>query len=183
MRPNLALRETHSMVYVRLLFRRQTFTCPPGATAYRGALSPRYVALSFARYSTTSRIWSPQPRDLCVGVDACNPDIVRPHEYTAGRWLKQDKLQHDARHLDFDFAALSAKAIALRPKARNVSACTKLEGGFNKAFLYTMDSGERIVARVPTYIAGPRRLTTNSEVATIAYSERLCHPWLRTSVF
>jgi hypothetical protein len=36
-----------------------------------------------------------------------------------------------------------------------------------------MDSGERIVARVPTRIAGPRRLTTNSEVATVAYSKEL----------
>ena len=184
MRPNLALREPHSMLHGRLLFRRQTFRCPPGATTYRGgALSQRHATLSFARYSTTSRIRPPRPRDLCVGVDACNSDIVRPHEYTAGRWLKQNKLQHDARHLDFDFAALSAKAVALCPKAHSVSTCTKSEGGFNKAFLYTMDSGERIVARVPTYIAGPRRLTTNSEVATIAYSERLCHPWLRTSVF
>jgi hypothetical protein len=112
-------------------------------------------------------------RDLEEGVQACDTDVLRPNEYTAGRWLKQDKLQHDARHLDFDFAALSAKAVASCPKARSVLACTKMEGGFNKAFLYTMDSGERIVARVPTHIAGPRRLTTNSEVATIAYSKRV----------
>jgi hypothetical protein len=184
MRPNLALREPHSMLYVRLLFRRQTFTCQPGATTYRGgAPSQGHAALSFARYSTTSRIRSPRLRDLCVGVGFCSSDISRPYEYTDGRWLKQDKLQHDARHLDFDFAALSAKAVALCPRARSVSACIKLEGGFNTAFLYTMDSGARIVARVPTHIAGPRRLTTNSEVATIAYSERLCHPWLQTSVF
>ncbi|KAI7085373.1 hypothetical protein KC356_g5914 [Hortaea werneckii] len=32
-----------------------------------------------------------------------------------------------------------------------------------------MDSGERIVARIPTSIAGPRRLTTNAEVATMTY--------------
>ncbi|KAI6812133.1 hypothetical protein KC352_g3960 [Hortaea werneckii] len=32
-----------------------------------------------------------------------------------------------------------------------------------------MDSGESIVARIPTSIAGPRRLRTNSEVATMAY--------------
>ncbi|KAI7210387.1 hypothetical protein KC333_g8259 [Hortaea werneckii] len=44
-----------------------------------------------------------------------------------------------------------------------------MEGGFNKAFLFTMDNGERIVARIPTSIAGPRRLTTNSEVATMTY--------------
>ena len=46
-----------------------------------------------------------------------------------------------------------------------------------KAFLFTMDSGERIVARVPARIAGPRRLSTNSEVATMAYGEILLHSW------
>ncbi|EKV06121.1 hypothetical protein PDIG_78990 [Penicillium digitatum PHI26] len=32
-----------------------------------------------------------------------------------------------------------------------------------------MDNGHCIVAKVPTGIAGPPRLTTNSEVATITY--------------
>ncbi|XRM39190.1 hypothetical protein ABZX51_002558 [Aspergillus tubingensis] len=32
-----------------------------------------------------------------------------------------------------------------------------------------MDTGSRIVARLPTVIAGPPRLTTNSEVATMTY--------------
>lgn len=51
-----------------------------------------------------------------------------------------------------------------------------MEGGFNKAFIFTMDSGERIVARIPTSIAGLRRLTTNSEVATITYSKTSSFP-------
>lgn len=32
-----------------------------------------------------------------------------------------------------------------------------------------MDNGSSVVARVPTGIAGPPRLTTNSEVATMTY--------------
>ncbi|GKZ17032.1 hypothetical protein AbraIFM66951_005761 [Aspergillus brasiliensis] len=32
-----------------------------------------------------------------------------------------------------------------------------------------MDTGSRVVARLPTGIAGPPRLTTNSEVATLSY--------------
>lgn len=34
-----------------------------------------------------------------------------------------------------------------------------------------MDTGSCIVARIPTSIAGPPRLTTNSEVATMTYCE------------
>ncbi|RMY88948.1 hypothetical protein D0862_10320, partial [Hortaea werneckii] len=96
-------------------------------------------------------------------------DCSRPCEYTTGRWLTRDRLQRESRYVAFDFAALRRKAVALCPQARNVASCQKMEGGFNKAFLFTMDSGERIVARIPTNIAGPRRLTTNSEVATMTY--------------
>jgi hypothetical protein len=176
-RPSLPIREAYSMRRLHLVFRHCSFACPPcrpSVTGYREIGSSKsYPAFSSARHGTTNRMRSSLVRDLAAGAQACDIDVVRPNEYTAGRWLKQDKLQRDARHLDFDFAALTAKAVALCPKAHSVSACTKLEGGFNKAFLYTMDSGERIVARVPTSIAGPGRLTTNSEVATIAYSKRV----------
>jgi hypothetical protein len=178
MRPSLALRKEYSTRRLPLVFRHCSFACPPcrrpSVIGYmESAPSLRFPVFSSASYGTTNKMRSSPVRDLEEGVQACDTDVLRPNEYTAGRWLKQDKLQHNARHLDFDFAALSAKAVALCLKARSVSACTKLEGGFNKAFLYTMDSGERIVARVPTHIAGPRRLTTNSEVATIAYSKRV----------
>lgn len=36
-------------------------------------------------------------------------------------------------------------------------------------FFLTMDTGSCVVARLPTGISGPPRLTTNSEVATITY--------------
>lgn len=45
----------------------------------------------------------------------------------------------------------------------------KKEGGFNRCFVMFMDDGTKVVARLPTCIAGPRRLTTNSEVATMTY--------------
>ncbi len=35
--------------------------------------------------------------------------------------------------------------------------------------VFTLDHGQRIVARLPTRISGPPKLTTNSEVATIKY--------------
>jgi hypothetical protein len=166
----------------RISIRRSSLGRPPGATGHEKCASePRRPILSFAGYSTASNIRSPPTP--AMSIQACDTDLIRPHEYTTGRWLRNDRLQRDARHLEFDFAALSAKAVALCPRARSISSCTKVEGGFNKAFLYTMDSGECIVARVPTRIAGPQRLTTNSEVATIAYSERLSHCWFRSLVF
>ena len=45
---------------------------------------------------------------------------------------------------------------------------TKLgEGLFNRAFLLSNSDGPDVVARLPTSVAGPKRLTTASEVATI----------------
>jgi hypothetical protein len=174
MRPCTALRKMHFTGRIRLLFRCCSFRYPPNTTRSREHASSQSCQVSSAAgYSTTSKIRYAPMRDPAAGVQVCDAHLISPHEYTTGRWLKQDRLQRDARRLDFDFAALSAKAITLCPRARSISSCTKLEGGFNKAFLYTMDSGQRIVARIPTRTAGPRRLTTNSEVATITYSKRL----------
>lgn len=173
MRPSLVLRGIHPTGRHNPL-QRCLSACLPSTTSHRvHAPNQGHQISPFARYGSTSRLRPPPTRDLAVGAGACDAGIVRPHEYTAGCWLKQDKLQRHARHLDFDFAALGVKAIALCTRARSISSCIKLEGGFNKAFLYTMDSGERIVARIPTPIAGPRRLTTSSEVATMAYGEKM----------
>lgn len=45
----------------------------------------------------------------------------------------------------------------------------KHEGGFNKVFEITMDNGAKVIARLPTRVAGPTDLVTHSEVATLAY--------------
>ncbi len=49
--------------------------------------------------------------------------------------------------------------------------CVKIEklaeGGFNKVFLLTMNDGYKVIARIPTSIAGPPGFTTASEVATL----------------
>lgn len=177
MRSSLALRNIRHVRHLRVPFRcyslQYSLVRPSTTIPREGAPSQRHLVVSSAQYGTTGISQSTPTRDTAVGNETRDPNFAHPHKYTTGRRLENDQLQHDARHLHFGFAALSAKAVTLCPKARSVSACTKLEGRFNKAFLYTMDSGERIVARVPTRIAGPRRLTTNSEVATIAYSKIL----------
>ncbi|KAF2813728.1 uncharacterized protein BDZ99DRAFT_567476 [Mytilinidion resinicola] len=92
-----------------------------------------------------------------------------PHQYTAGYWLHRTQLQRQARSIDFNFSALCEKAVAVFPGAGSVVRYDKLEGGFNRAFIMHLDNDKKVVARIPFRVAGPRRLTTHSEVATISY--------------
>ncbi|CZT04058.1 uncharacterized protein RCO7_05657 [Rhynchosporium graminicola] len=96
-------------------------------------------------------------------------DSTDPYLYTTGRWLNRDKLQREARYIKFDFPALCTQAVNACPGATKVIRYEKKEGGFNRVFILYLDNGVRVVARVPFRIAGPRRLATNSEVATMAY--------------
>lgn len=92
-----------------------------------------------------------------------------PYEYTDGRWLRSDVAQRDARRVKFDFPALCQKAISSAPGAKGILECLKVEGNFDRAFIICLDNGIKVVARVPFSVAGPSRLVTNSEVATMAY--------------
>ena len=92
---------------------------------------------------------------------------LNPYMYTSGRWFRHDKLERDARYLNFDFDALRERVIELCPSAVSIAGYEKREGGYNRVFIFTCDNARRIVARLPTSSAGPARLTTNSEVATI----------------
>ncbi|KAJ5086934.1 hypothetical protein NUU61_008241 [Penicillium alfredii] len=92
-----------------------------------------------------------------------------PYMYTSGRWLNRDELERNSRHIVFDFSALCDRTVSLCPGATKIVKYEKREGGFNRVFLFTMDTGSCVVARLPTSIAGPPRLTTNSEVATMTY--------------
>jgi hypothetical protein len=98
-------------------------------------------------------------------------DRLDPYVYTSGRWLHRDQLQREARLLKFDFSALCEKVISLCPGAHKIRSYDKKEGGFNRVFIFQMDNGARIVARIPFRIAGPEVLTTHSEVATMDYSK------------
>jgi aminoglycoside phosphotransferase (APT) family kinase protein len=71
------------------------------------------------------------------------------------------------RRVNFSVPALKQAASAVM----GMSECTEMiklpEGLFNRAFLLTFDNGTEAVARLPTSLAGPPRLTTASEVATL----------------
>lgn len=92
-----------------------------------------------------------------------------PYSYSDGRWLHRDELQRRLRYLRFDFALLCELAVNACDGASKVAEYEKMEGGYNRLFILTMDTGKRVIARIPTPVAGPPRLTTNSEVATITY--------------
>lgn len=100
-----------------------------------------------------------------------------PHTYTGGRWLRRDRLECDSRYISFDFDALCRRVVELCPGARSIASYDKKEGGFNRVIIFTTDNAKRVVAWLPFALAGPPRLTTNSEVATIKYCEfKSTHP-------
>ncbi|KAE8320056.1 kinase-like domain-containing protein [Aspergillus transmontanensis] len=101
--------------------------------------------------------------------DSSNDFNIDPHSYTSGRWLRHDKLQRESRYIKFDFDALCRRVLELTPEADAITACQKIEGGFNRVFIFHLNNAKRIVARLPFTLAGPARLTTASEVATVKY--------------
>lgn len=101
-----------------------------------------------------------------------------PHSYTDGRWLNHDRFERESRKIQFNFSALGYKVVELCPRANYVAQCVKKDGGFSRVLVITMDNGQRVVARLFTSIAGPRRLMTNSEVATMTYCKHKPSNWL-----
>ncbi|THX34864.1 hypothetical protein D6D11_09635, partial [Aureobasidium pullulans] len=69
----------------------------------------------------------------------------------------------------FDFKALVDKVVSCCEGATSIQTWLKKEGNFCKAFVFCTDNGKQIVAKLPTPIAGPKSLITNSKVATIRY--------------
>ncbi|KAF7944453.1 hypothetical protein EAE96_010845 [Botrytis aclada] len=102
-------------------------------------------------------------------IQAPSKDPLFPFLYTSGRWLHRDNEQRALRRVDFHFQELCNKVLSLCPEASHILNYEKKEGGFNRVLIFLLDNGKRVVARLPTRVAGPSALTTNSEVATIAY--------------
>lgn len=90
--------------------------------------------------------------------------------------MRDDAAQREARRVEFSFPTLRQKAIESCPGAKAVLRYDKLEGNFNRAFIFHMDNGIKVVARIPFSVAGPPSLVTSSEVATLAYSGSVPSP-------
>lgn len=102
-----------------------------------------------------------------AGVDMCaREDLFR---YASGRWLIYEEYQLKQRYVECSVANLCSQAAALFSPETKCMHIVKLEGNFNKAFLLTMDDGNEVIAKIPCPNAGPRLLTTASEVATLKF--------------
>ena len=123
---------------------------------------------SFIRVGSTSALPAP------MSSSTHHLSETSPYTYTSGRWLHQNKEQRAARYVGFDLDQLLKRVIESCPGASGITSCHKHEGGFNKVFVFTLDNRQRVVAKLPTRIAGPPKLTTNSEVATIKYRMLIC---------
>jgi hypothetical protein len=111
---------------------------------------------------------------ISLGITRANVHTDRdPHIYTSGRWLRRDKLERDSRYILFDFNRLCERVVEMCPGAFSIAAYEKKEGGYNRVFIFSTDNGKRVVAKLPFSLAGPLRLTTNSEVATMKYRESI----------
>lgn len=116
-------------------------------------------------FRTTVHRKRPTTRD--ANVDMCAQDDL--FRYTSGRWLINEEHQLKQRYVKFNMANLCSEAAALFGPETKCVHIVKLEGNFNKAFLLTMDNGNEVVAKIPCPNAGPRLLTTASEVATLKF--------------
>lgn len=96
---------------------------------------------------------------------------IDPNNYTSGRRLRHDKVQRELRFIRINFGALCRRVLELCPGADSIAKCQKIEGAFNRVLIFTLNNDKRVVARLPFALAGPSRLTTASEVATIKYCE------------
>lgn len=107
--------------------------------------------------------------------DSGLPEIAfDPYTYSQGQWLHRNEERQNARRLHFNFEALLEVALKHSEGAREVVACEKREGGFNRIFIIEFDNGAKVAAKVPMPYAGPTALTTMSEVATLRYG--IWHP-------
>lgn len=76
----------------------------------------------------------------------------------------------EARYRRFDVHSLQQAAC----QAVGANKCISLEkigeGNFNKAYLLEMEDGQKVIAKIPHPNAGPKVLTTSSEVATMEFA-------------
>ncbi|KAJ5745161.1 hypothetical protein N7520_010343 [Penicillium odoratum] len=86
------------------------------------------------------------------------------------RWLRNEKQNLALHHFDFDFDfdALCARVLKLSGK-QGIINCEKMEGGSNRAFIFTFNDNWRLVAKLQFKVTGPATLTAVSEVATSTY--------------
>ncbi|KAJ4463775.1 kinase-like domain-containing protein [Lentinula lateritia] len=98
------------------------------------------------------------------------------YAYTSGRWIHDETRQLSLRYRSFNVDALKT-VVAHAAGGNSVLKMEKLaEGSYNKVFVLTLDNGQELIARILTVLAGPGKLVTASEVATMDYARSLGVP-------
>ncbi|KAI5887013.1 kinase-like protein [Schizophyllum commune H4-8] len=131
------------------------------------------LSLSSCRSTTFTATRSlPSPRRALSTAAESQRELF---EYTSGRWVYNDVLQHKEREAIFDVDELCRLAAeSVNQRATDVASISKLaEGGFNRVFLITLRDGQQVVARIPYPMIPPHYYAVASEVATIEYL-RIC---------
>ncbi|PLB47775.1 hypothetical protein P170DRAFT_447674 [Aspergillus steynii IBT 23096] len=91
--------------------------------------------------------------------------------YTSGRWLINDKHEQQQRFMNFNIDNLCSQAASLFSPETKCVHIAKFEGNFNKAFLLTMNDGNKVVAKIPCPNAGMLFLTTASDPENLVGAE------------
>lgn len=98
-----------------------------------------------------------------------DPEVRHLFEYTSGRFLFNEEARLAERYVPFNVGALKyAINRSLGRKDTDRSKIRKwMEGRFCRVMLVDYDDGEQVVVKIPYKSAIPRKLTTESEVATL----------------
>jgi hypothetical protein len=100
-------------------------------------------------------------------------DLNPLFRYTSGRWLWNEREQLEARYRRFDVPSLQQAACQAVGADKCISFEKIGEGNYNKAYRLEMEDGRKVIAKVPHPNAGPRVLTTASEVATMEFARTI----------
>ncbi|PYI11902.1 hypothetical protein BO78DRAFT_302318 [Aspergillus sclerotiicarbonarius CBS 121057] len=116
---------------------------------------------------TTSQLRTHFSQSFHPGWDANNDS----YDYTRGRFLSSEAHEMKVRRVKLNMNELAKSAA--ESLGFTYSQCARIEklpdGMFNKAFLFTMQDGTRVVGKVPNPNAGRPHYTTASEVATMDF--------------
>lgn len=89
--------------------------------------------------------------------------------YTSGRFVYNENSQLRRRHVEFNVAALKQAVIKHTGRNKIIDLVKIGEGGFNRAFLLTLEDGFQAVAKIPYNLSMPKKYATSSEVATLSF--------------
>ena len=105
----------------------------------------------------------------CTGLTLAGDKEV--FKYTNGRFLVDEEHQLSKRYVRFDIDRLCDLVASVGEHPSSVCKFEKMEGGFHKALLMTLENGQEVIAKIPCPNAGVPVYSTASEAATLEYGK------------